>query len=355
MGAKRAVVIPGEGAAPEAVRPTLQLIEHLDVDLEWVAPPVGEDGIERHGSAFPAEARTAIDEADATLFGATSGPSAAALFYLRWGKETFANVRPIRWLPGYRSPLARPEGIDFVIVRENLEDLYVGVEGDVETLAPLDLQSPTVRCPVAALAPGRFALKVITQAGTERVVRFAFELARRRKHQGRAGKVTCGTKHNMLRHSDGLFLEVAQSVSRAYPDIPFEPFIVDDLAHRIVASPHSLDVVVLPNLYGDVLSDMAAGLIGGLGVAPSACYGDGYAYFESAHGSAPDIAGRNIINPTATILSAVMMLEHLQFRDAARRLRQALERTYAAGQVLTPDQGGTATTSEFCDAIASRL
>jgi isocitrate/isopropylmalate dehydrogenase len=355
MGAKRAAVIPGEDAAPEAVRPTVQLIEQLGVDLEWVYPPVGEEGIERHGSTFPPEARAAIDTADATLFGATSGKSAGALFYLRWGKGTYANVRPIRWTPGFRSPLAKPEGIDFVIVRENLEDLYVGVEGDLESLAPLDLQSLTARRPVAALGPGRYALKVITAAGSERVVRFAFELARQRKHHGRPGKVTSGTKHNMLRYSDGLFLEVAQTVAATYPDIPFEPFIIDDLAHRIVTSPHDLDVVVLPNLYGDVLSDMAAGLIGGLGVAPSGCYGEGYAYFESAHGSAPDIAGRNIINPTATILSAAMMLEHLEFRDAARCLHQALERTYADGKPLTPDQGGTATTTEFCDAVAGHL
>jgi isocitrate/isopropylmalate dehydrogenase len=352
---KRVVVIEGEDAAPEAVRPTVQLIDELDLDIEWVRPLVGELAIQQTGSAFPDEARAAIDASDATLFGATSGKSAGALFYLRWGRQTYANVRPARWFRGCRSPLAHPEEIDFIIVRENLEDLYMGVEGDLESLAPLGLESPTARRPVADLAPGRYALKVITEAGTERVVRFAFELARRRKHEGMAGKVTCGTKHNMLRQSDGLFLEVARRGAASYPDIAFESFIVDDFARRLVAAPHELDVVVLPNLYGDLLSDAAAGLIGGLGLAASGCYGDDYAYFESAHGSAPDIAGKNVINPTATILSAALMLEHLGFASAAERLERAVERVYAAGKVLTPDQGGTARTDEFCREVARSL
>ncbi len=240
--------------------------------------------------------------------------------------------------------------MDFVIVRENLEDLYMGLEGDLDALAPLGLTSPTARRPVAEMGPGRYALKVITEAGTERVVRFAFELARRRRR-----KVTCGTKHNMLPRTDGLFLEVARRVATEYGDVEFESYIVDDFARRLVATPHALDVVVLPNLYGDLLSDAAAGLIGGLGLAPSGCYGDDYAYFESAHGSAPDIAGQNIINPTATILSAALMLEYLGFEDAAARLSRAVEAVYAEGRELTPDQGGDASTTEFADAVAARL
>jgi len=164
-----------------------------------------------------------------------------------------------------------------------------------------------------------------------------------------------GTKHNMLPRSDGLFREVALRLAPEYDDVAFESFIIDDLAHRLVARPHELDVVVLPNLYGDVLSDAAAALAGGLGVAASGCYGDDYAYFESAHGTAPDIAGLGIINPTATILSAAMMLDYLDFADAATRLRAAVERTYAEGSVLTPDQGGKATTVEFCAAVAKNL
>jgi len=351
---KRVVVIEGEDAAPEAVRPTVALLQHLGLAIEWVHPPVGDQGLARCGAVFPDEARRAIDESDATLFGATSGKSIPALFYLRWGKATYANVRPIRWFPGYRSPLQHPQGIDFVIVRENLEDLYLGVEGDVERLRPLGLTSPMLG-PLVDLSPGQFAIKVITERGSERVVRFAFELARRRKQHGRPGKVTCTSKYNMLPRTDGLFRDVATRVAATYPDIAFETFIVDDFARRLVATPHDLDVVVMPNLYGDILSDAAAGIIGGLGLAPSGCYGDGYAYFESAHGSAPDIAGKNIINPTATILSAVMMLEHLGYAEAARQVETAVERVYAAGRPLTPDQGGTATTQQFCDAVAAAL
>jgi len=338
-------VIEGEDAAPEVVRPTLALVDRLGLPLEWVHPPV-----EDHEAT-----RQAIDASDTALFGATSGRSAAALFHLRWGKATYANLRPARWLPGYRSPLARPDGIDLVIVRENLEDLYVGVEGELAVLRPLRLVSPMTRGPVEDLGPGGFALKVITTAGAERVVRFAFELARRRKAAGRPGRVTCGAKYNMLPGTDGLFRDVARRIARSYPDVAFETFIVDDLARRLVAVPSELDVVVLPNLYGDILSDAAAGVIGGLGLAPSGCYGDGYAYFEPAHGSAPDIAGKGIINPTATILSAAMMLEYLGFADGARRLGAAVARVYAEGRHLPPDQGGSATTLEFCAALERHL
>jgi isocitrate/isopropylmalate dehydrogenase len=350
---RRIALVPGEDAAPEAFEPTVELVDRLRLDIEWVRPPVGAPALESHGSLFPDEARRAIDAADTTFFGATSGPSAAALFYLRWGKRTYANVRPARYLPGARSPLASPEGIDFVIVRENLEDLYVFAEGDLEALAPARIQSATHRRAVHELGPGRFALKVITEVGSERIVRFAFELARRRR--SRPGRVTCGTKHNMLPRSDGLFREIAQQVAAEYPDVEFESFIVDDLAHRLVARPHDLDVVVLPNLYGDVLSDAATALVGGLGLAPSGCYGDDYAYFESAHGTAPDIAGRGTINPTAMILSAAMMLKHLGLGEGASALERAVEGVYAEGKVLTPDQGGSATTLELCAAVAARL
>jgi isocitrate/isopropylmalate dehydrogenase len=355
VSARRVVVIEGEDAAPEAIRPSVALIDDLGLVIEWLHPPVGQRGIDESGSPFPDQAKEAIDASDATLFGATSGLSAGALFYLRWGKQTYANVRPARFRPGYRSRLARPEGIDFVIVRENLEDLYLFVEGEVEDLAPLGLVSPTARRPVAEMSPGRYGLKVITEAGSERVSRFAFELARARKGRGRPGRVTSGTKHNMLPRSDGLFRSVAERVAGEYPEIEFRSLIIDDLAHQLVATPEDFDVVVLPNLYGDVLSDAAAGLVGGLGLAPSGCYGDDYAYFESAHGTAPDIAGRNVINPTATLLSAVMMLEHLGFADAAARLDSALARIYADGRVLTPDQGGRASTTEFCEAVAALL
>jgi len=352
---KRVVVIEGEDAAPEAMRPSLAVIDRLGLDIEWLHPPVGALGIERSGSAFPDEARAAIDAADATLFGATNGLSALALFYLRWGKQTYANVRPTRFVPGACSPLAAPQGIDFVIVRENLEDLYLGVEGDLRELAPLSLHSFTAQCPVVDLAPGAYALKAITERGSDRVARFAFELARSRKARGLPGRVLCAAKYNMLMRSDGLFRDRVRLMAAQYPDIELQTYIIDDFARRLVAEPHSLDVVVLPNLYGDILSDAAAGLVGGLGVAASGCYGDDYAYFESVHGSAPDLVGKNVINPTATLASAAMLLEYLGFADAARRLEAAIAAVYAEGSRLTPDQGGNATTTEFCDAVVRRL
>jgi isocitrate/isopropylmalate dehydrogenase len=351
----RVAVIEGEDAAPEAVRPSLAVLRSLAPGVEWVQPLVGRAALERGLPPFPDEARAAIDAADATLFGATSGASAPALFYLRWGKATYANVRPVRWRPGARSPLARPEGVDLVVVRENLEDLYLGVEGDVAALAPLGLVSPTARRPVAELAPGRFALKVITEAGSERVARFAFALARRRRAAGRPGRVTCATKHNMLRQSDGLFRAVAERVAAEFPGVPLEVQIVDDFARRLVAEPHGLDVVLLPNLYGDVLSDAAAGLVGGLGLAPSGCYGDAYAYFEPAHGTAPDLAGKGTINPTATLLSGAMLLEHLGLGAEAARLEAAVDRVYAEGKALTPDQGGGASAEALCAAVLEAL
>jgi isocitrate/isopropylmalate dehydrogenase len=352
---KRVVVVEGEDASPEAVRPSLAMVDRLGVDLEWLHPLVGQAAIDACGSQLPDETRAAIDAADATFFGATSGKSALALLHLRWGRRTYANVRPARYLPGARSPLANPEGIDLAIVRENLEDLYVGAEGELAALEPLGILSLTHRRPVTELGPGRFALKVITEEGAGRVARFAFALARRRKAAGHPGRVTSGTKHNMLPRSDGLFREQVEAVARDFPDIELETPIVDDLAHRLVARPHDLDVVLLPNQYGDILSDAAGALVGGLGLAPSGCYGDDYAYFESAHGTAPDLAGRNVINPTATLLSAAMMLAHLGFADAAARLERAVAAVYAEGLHLTPDQGGSAGTREFCDAVAARI
>ena len=248
--------------------------------------------------------------------------------------------------------MADPDGIDFVIVRENLEDLYIGAEGQLSDLAPLALTGRNIKGFVHAMGVGRYAIKAITEGGTERVVRFSFELARKRAGQR---KVTCATKHNMLRETDGLFLEVARRVASDYPDITFESFIVDDFACRLIREPQKYDVVVMPNLYGDILSDAAGGLVGSLGLAASGCFGDDYAYFEPAHGTAPDIAGMNIINPTAALLSSTMMLEYLGFAAEAVKIEQAIARVYSHGDVLTPDQGGTATTTEFVSAVTQQL
>ena len=349
---KTIAVIEGDDAAPEAMRPVVELLDSLNIGLEWTYPEVGEAAELKTGTPFPQEAKALIDGADSTFFGSTSGKTGVALNYLRWGKETYANVRPCRYLPGCASPLAEPEGMDFVIVRENLEDLYVGVEGPLEDLAPLNLTGRTIRKPVHEVGEGHYAIKAITREGTERVVRFAFELARKRAGKR---KLTCATKHNMLRTTDGFFLEVAQGLADDYPDVEFESFIIDDFACRMIREPQKYDVVVMPNQYGDILSDAAGGLVGSLGLAASGCFGDGYAYFEPAHGTAPDIAGRNIINPTAALLSATMMLDYLGFEAQAKQIETAVERVYAEGATLTPDQGGTASTTEFLAAVGQAL
>ncbi len=347
---KTIAVIEGDDAAPEAMRPVVRLLESLNIGLEFVYPEVGETAREKTGNIFPDAARDMIDRADTTFFGSTSSSSGAALMYLRWGKETYANVRPCLHFPGCATPLREPDGIDFAIVRENLEDLYVACEGPLEDLAPLNLVGRTIRRPVHEIGTGKYAVKAITREGTERVVRFACELARKRR-----GHLTCATKHNMLAGSDGFFLEVARETASGYPDVEFDWFIVDDFACRMIREPQRFDVVVMPNLYGDILSDAAGGLVGSLGLAASGCYGDDYAYFEPAHGTAPDIAGQNVINPTATLLSAAMMLDYLDFEREGERIRSALARVYADGRTLTPDQGGSASTTDFCGAVAAAL
>ena len=352
MDQRTVAIIEGDDAAPEAMRPVVELLGNLNLPLRFEYPVVGEPAIEEFGSALPQNAVDVIDAADTTLFGSTSGSSGAALSYLRWGKETYANVRPCRYFYGMASPLRVPEGIDFVIVRENLEDLYVGVEGNLSELKFLNKSGRTIRRPVHELGEGKYAIKAISRAGTERVVKFAFQLAHKRDKQR---KVTCVTKHNMLRESDGFFLQVAQEIAAKEKDIAFDYFIVDDFACRMIKEPQRFDVVVMPNQYGDLLSDAAGGLLGSLGQAASGCYGDSYAYFEPAHGTAPDIAGQNIINPTATLLSATMMLDYLGFAESAKRLETAIEQVYAEGNHLTPDQGGAASTSETIDAVFRAL
>jgi isocitrate/isopropylmalate dehydrogenase len=348
---KKVVVLPGDDAAPEAMSATMDALGALRLPIDYVEFPLGEKWVRGETEAA---VRKAIDASDTTLFGSTSGKT-TAITYLRWGKQTFANVRPVRYSKGFASPLARPDGIDFVIVRENLEDLYLGLEGPLEALAPLKLMSKILRAPLDTSERGVYAIKVITERATRRVAEFACHLAVKRKRAGGMGKLTCTSKYNMLRESDGLFRKIVEETAAKYPEIKYEQFIVDDFARRLVQSPHDLDVVVAPNLYGDILSDAAAGIIGGLGLAPSGCYGADYAYFESVHGTAPDIMGMGIINPSATMLSAALMLDYLGFSADASRLDGAVRKVYADGRILTPDQGGTAKTSEFTDAVIANL
>ena len=353
----RVAVLPGDDAAPEAVQATLDVLRSMELPIEWVVLPDGET-LAQTTSREERERliRETVDSCDTLLFGATSGKT-GGIGYLRWGKGTFANVRPIRWRPGYKSPLSRPEGIDYIIVRENIEDLYLGLEGDLKALLDSGLDTTSRFRPGAVIESedGRYAVKVITRENTERIAHFACKLALERKKQGYPGKVTCSCKYNVLWQSDGFFRQTVEAVVRQYSDLTYEEFIVDDFARRIVASPQEIDVVVLPNLYGDILADEGAGTIGGLGLAPSGCYGADYAYFEPVHGTAPDIVGQHAINPTATMLSAAMMLEHVGLADDARRLERAVDETYAAEDSLTPDQGGSATCDAFAQAVRRRL
>lgn len=348
---KKVVVLPGDDTAPDTVAATMEVMRALRVDIEFVEFPPGEEWV--RGETDKA-ARAAIDNSDSTLFGSTSGKT-NAIVYLRWGKQTYANVRPCRYMQGFRSPMADPNGIDFVIVRENMEDLYLGLEGPLGALAPLHLHSRLTRSDIDTSERGVYAIKIITERNSRRIAHFACKLAMRRKAEGYPGKVTCTSKYNMLRESDELFRRIVEETAAGYPELKYEQYIVDDFARRIVQSSKDLDVVVMPNLYGDILSDCAAGTIGGLGVAPSGCYGDDYAYFESVHGTAPDIKGMGIINPTATMLSAVLMLDYLGFRDESKRFENAIRKVYAEGKVLTPDQGGSGRTVEFTRAVIANL
>jgi len=334
---------------------TLSVLHAMDLPIDWDPLPDGAALARLERAERERLVQKAIDDADTVLFGATSGTT-GGVWYLRWGKDTYANVRPIKWRPGVASPLRQPEGIDYVIVRENLEDVYTGVEGDLDDLraSGLDLRpfgGSLGITPRWHKGEGRFAVKVVSRAHTERVARFAAGLARARK-----GKVTCATKRNVLWQTDGLFADTVRAVvAGEFPGLAYEEYLADDFARRLVASPHDLDVVVLPNLLGDVLSDEGAATVGGLGMVPSGCYGDGFAYFEPVHGTAPDIAGRHVINPTATLLSAAMMLTHLRLTDDARRLEDAVDAALAAGSALTPDLGGQASTEEFAAAVRARL
>jgi isocitrate/isopropylmalate dehydrogenase len=349
---KTIVALPGEGIGIEVVEATCEVLAGTGLPLKILTPPQGAAATKSHGSPIPDETKRAAREADGVLFGAAGPSSSPVVSWLRWEMEAFAGVRPIRFYPGMRSPLAEPDGIDYVLLRENSEGLYPGREGnlaDVVRLMP-DLADRTGRTISHYGLDGRFAVKVVTPGGAERIARFACELARARQAKGKPGKVTCVTKSNVLPKTDGLFQQTAERVVRA-AGLPFEHFHVDDAARRLVRFPQSMDVVLCMNLYGDILSDLGAETAGGLGLAPSACFGNGWAYFESVHGSAPDIAGLGIANPTATILSAAMMLEHVGFGAEAERLQGAVGRVYRDGKTLTPDQGGSARTRDMAQAV----
>jgi isocitrate/isopropylmalate dehydrogenase len=342
---KTVVALPGEGIGIEVVDATCEILAGAGMPVKILTPPQ----VEAPGAPVPEATRRLCREADAVLFGAAGPSTSLVVGWLRWEMEAWAGVRPAKFFKGMRSPLASPEGIDFVVIRENSEGMYPGREGD---LAEAKRALPELRDRFGRnldrFGEGRFAVKVATRHGAERIARFACELALRRKRRGFPGKVTCVTKSNVLPQTDGLYQRTVEEVVARHPGLTFEHFHVDDAARRLIRFPASMDVVVAMNQYADILSDIAGEVAGGLGVAPSGNFGDdGWAYFESVHGSAPDIAGRGIANPTATILSAALMLDHLGLGAEALRLHAALARVYADGTALTPDQGGTATTRQM--------
>ncbi|OGO41284.1 MAG: isocitrate dehydrogenase [Chloroflexi bacterium RBG_16_57_9] len=335
---KRICVIPADGIGQEVIPAAVEVLEALNLGLEFVWAEAGWECFQRCGNALPDTTIAAVASADATLFGATSSPSTKVEGYkspilgLRRYFDLYANLRPVASLPG---PFSR-QGVDLLVVRENTEGLYAGRERREGDTA--------------------IAERVITVRGSERIAHIAFELAVSRQPSvvSRQPQVTIVHKANVLKETDGLFREVCLRVAAGYPQVAVEEMLVDACAMRLVKDPERFDVIVTTNLFGDILSDEAAALMGGLGVAPSGNIGVGAAVFEPVHGSAPDIAGKGIANPVGAILSAALMLEHLGARTAATRVQQAVVAALKAG-LTTPDLGGRATMAEVIRAIRHHL
>lgn len=326
-------LIPGDGIGPEVTGATISVLRAAGFEAEWETFVVGAEALSRFGDPLPQDLIDSIKRNKIALKGPVATPIGTGFVSsnvrLRKALDLYANLRPIKSLEGVPS---RYENVDLVVVRENTEDLYSGLEHEV--------------------VPGVVeSLKIITDKASRRIAKFAFEHARR---EGRK-KITAVHKANIMKLSDGLFLRCFREVSEGYPDIKADDLIVDNTCMQLVMNPNQFDVLLLENLYGDIVSDLGAGLIGGLGVAPGANIGEEIAVFEAVHGAAPSIAGRGIANPTALLLSAVLMLKHLNERERANRVQSALEKVLAEGKVLTRDLGGQATTLEFTDAIIHAL
>ncbi|OFW38960.1 MAG: isocitrate dehydrogenase (NAD(+)) [Acidobacteria bacterium RIFCSPLOWO2_12_FULL_67_14] len=326
-------LIPGDGIGPEVTAAVVRILERTGLALEWERHEAGAVALERYGVTLPEPLLESIRRNKVALKGPVTTPVGTGFTSvnvgLRKALDLFANLRPVRSLPGVP---ARYEHVDLVIVRENTEDLYAGIEHEV--------------------VPGVVeSLKITTAASCTRIARFAFDYARA---HGRR-RVTAVHKANIMKMGDGLFLDSVRKVAAEYPDIVSDDRIVDAMCMQLVLDPQKFDVLVLPNLFGDIVSDLCAGLVGGLGVVPGANLGSDAAVFEAVHGSAPDIAGRDLANPTALLLSAVLMLRHIGEHAAAERVMAALSAVLTEGQVRTRDLGGTAGTSAFADAICARL
>lgn len=326
-------LIPGDGIGPEVTDAAVRVLDAAGVDIEWDRHDAGMTVFADYGKPVPDTLLDSIRTNGLALKGPLTTfvgrGFASANVTLRRSLDLYANVRPVRTLKGIKTHY---DNVDLIIVRENTEDLYSGIEH--------------------IIAPGvTESIKVITALASTRIAHFAFQYARKRGRK----KVTVVHKANIMKVSDGLFLDSARSVSHEYPDIEFEDCIVDALCMKLVMNPERFDVLLLSNLYGDIVSDLAAGLVGGLGVVPGANLGDKYAVFEAVHGSAPDIAGKGIANPLGVIFSGIMMLRRMGRDDIADRIKSASFAVLERGEIRTPDLGGKSSTTEFADAIMREL
>jgi isocitrate/isopropylmalate dehydrogenase len=357
MAKKRILAIGGDGVGPEVVDATCYVLEKAKFDLEIRKPPEPPPDEPYNEEAL----RKMCNEADAVLFGA-AGPApgrpnrGGIMIYLRWILDNYVNIRPIKYYRGAGTCLKDASGIDLVILRENSEGMYSFFEEDLSVLkeALPNLRNRFNKS-IMDYGDGKFALRIITERGAARLAKFACEYTVQRKRDGYPGKLTCVSKSNVLAKTDGIFDSAMEGEVKKYPDLSYERFYVDDTARRLLRYPKDFDVVVTSNLFGDILSDEASELIGGLGLAPSANVGGKVPYFESVHGSAPKYAGKNVINPTATLLSAKLMLQHLKMHREAKLLEDAIAAVFRDGKSLTQDQGGKATTSAFAEAVLKKI
>ncbi|MFN3383721.1 MAG: isocitrate/isopropylmalate family dehydrogenase [Archaeoglobaceae archaeon] len=322
----RIAVIPGDGIGKEVMASAIEVLNEL-VDLELEFYEAGDEAMQKYGKALPDETLEACKKSDAILFGAAGETAADVIVRLRQELETFANVRPAKAMKGVKCLYP---GLDIVVIRENTECLYKGWEFKEKGSA--------------------FAIRVITETASERIARFAFEFARR---EGRK-RVTALHKANVMKLSCGIFRNACRRVAKEYEDIRFNEYYIDAGCMFLVMDPFRFDVIVTTNMFGDIVSDLVAGLIGGLGIAPSANIGERYAIFEPVHGAAFDIAGKGIANPTAMLLTSAMMLKHLGFSEEAKKIEIAIEKTISSGKT-TPDLGGKLKTSEFTKEVIKTL
>jgi len=327
--------LPGDGIGPEVAAATVRAVDATGVAIDWDRVELSGEVIERTKQSVPDAVIDSLNRTRVGLKGPVTTPVAGGFqsvnVALRKKLDLFANVRPVHSLPGIKTRF-QDVTIDLVIFRENTEDLYSGLEHEVVT----DVVT---------------SLKVITRTASIRIAKYAFEYAR---INGRK-KVVAIHKANIMKLGDGLFLRCCREIAQQYTDIEYKELIVDNASMQLVMRPETFDILLLPNLYGDIVSDLAAGLVGGLGLVPGANMGESHAVFEAVHGSAPDIAGKGIANPTALMQSAVMMLRHLREVSAADRLHNAITKVYAEGKTVTADIGGSATTQQFTDAVIAAL